>query len=157
MQSQTRDTGQIAKSMRDDLNSLYIKTLAGSIGVIIILVILLISLALPLAAIIVGSLRINNCPIQSMIPIWLIVVGVVGFIGLGFNVIRNLEIVCKRFFGDEDESYRGNATLGIIIRCVSTIISVFSLAWMIAVSTNRINYFCSIMICVFFSGLCLDF
>ena len=78
MKPANRNTGQVVQSMKDQLNSMYTKILAGTIYTVIIIVFLLFVSALPLTAIIIGSLKINNCTIQSMIPIWLIVGGATG-------------------------------------------------------------------------------
>lgn len=50
-------------------------------------VVLLIVAAFPLAALVIGVMRINECSIQRMIPIWLIVVGVIGIAGFGYLII----------------------------------------------------------------------
>lgn len=141
MQSQMPGIEQRAQSMTNELNSLYITIIAGTVGVLIFLIISLTSLAVSLAAIIIGSLGINNCPIQSSIPVWLIVTGVIGFVSFGLNVIRYLEIICKRWLGGTNDSYSGNPTLSRIIQFFSIILGTFSFVWMVAVSTNKIKYF----------------
>jgi hypothetical protein len=79
-----RNTGELARAMASQFDSLH-KTIIGA-------VVLLIVSALPLAALVVGSLRINECVIQRMIPIWLLVVGAVGVIGCGtwITIVRFL-------------------------------------------------------------------
>ena len=45
---------------------------------IIVAIILSILSALPLTALIIGSVEFNQCPIQPLIPVWLVVGGAVG-------------------------------------------------------------------------------
>ncbi len=80
MERGQRNTGQVVQSMKSQLNSLYLTIIAGGVAAVIITIFLLFLSALPLTSLILGALKINNCPIQSMIPIWLIVGGVVGLI-----------------------------------------------------------------------------
>lgn len=57
------------------------KFLSGSYlreSFIIVAIILSILSALPLTALIIGSVEFNQCPIQPLIPVWLVVGGVVG-------------------------------------------------------------------------------
>lgn len=65
-----RKSGKLAQSMAKHFDSIH-NTIIG-------IVVILVFISLPLAALIVGSMRINECPIQRMIPIWLLVVGVIG-------------------------------------------------------------------------------
>ncbi len=88
MQSGKRNTGQVVQSMKDQLNSLYAAIIVGSLAAVLIIVFLLCLSALPLTALIIGSLKINNCTIQSMIPIWLIVFGVTGIVAAGLQITQ---------------------------------------------------------------------
>jgi hypothetical protein len=74
--------------MKDQLNSLYAAIIVGSLAAVLIIVFLLCLSALPLTALIIGSLKINNCTIQSMIPIWLIVFGVTGIVAAGLQITQ---------------------------------------------------------------------
>jgi hypothetical protein len=88
MRPAQRNTGQVVQSMKNQLNSLYAAIIAGGVAFVIIIVVLLIVSAIPLTALIIGSLKINNCTIQSMIPIWLIVIGVTGIAMLGLPIMQ---------------------------------------------------------------------
>lgn len=74
-----RKSENVAKKFANHFNSIH-NTI---IGIIVILVFV----SLPLAALIVGGMRINECPIQRMIPIWLLVVGVIGVAAFGCLII----------------------------------------------------------------------
>ncbi len=63
---------------------------------IIVLTILITLYTVSLAALVIGAIRINNCPIQPMIPIWLIVDGATGVAGCTI-----LTILVKIFFCDQ--------------------------------------------------------
>jgi hypothetical protein len=79
MEPVKRNTGKIAQSMTSHFNSLR--------NTIIAIVNLLIFSALPLAALFIGSLGINECLIQRMIPIWLTVVGATGVSICGIFIV----------------------------------------------------------------------
>ncbi|UJR18074.1 hypothetical protein I4U23_004974 [Adineta vaga] len=68
----TRNTGTLARSMASQFRSIYT-------SITIVLIILPLLSALPLASMIVGITRIKQCPIQPKIPMYMIVFGAVGF------------------------------------------------------------------------------
>jgi len=58
---------------------------------------------------IIGSLKINNCTIQSMIPIWLVVTGVVGF------VIDGLQITQVKIVSDFNSTIKNITIINSVI------------------------------------------
>lgn len=98
-----RNTGELAQSMAAHFSSLK--------NAIIYSVVLAFLSALPLAALIIGAMRFKECTIQSMIPIWLLVVGAVGVGGCSLlitmvksinllNNVLNMSIINIFLFSD---------------------------------------------------------
>lgn len=72
MQQIQHNTGELAQSMAAQFR----ETHRATSGVLV----LMIFSVLPLTSLIIGAIRINECSIQRMIPIWLTVIGAAGIV-----------------------------------------------------------------------------
>ncbi|XP_035687796.1 transmembrane protein 272-like [Branchiostoma floridae] len=92
--------------------------LAGTIGCTILLGLLM---AVPMAMIVLGAINIHDCPIQRMIPIYLLVFGC-------FGILKNIISLYERYKNHRENETENNAKqnpLEVMINC-------FLLAWFIA-------------------------
>ncbi|XP_063412961.1 transmembrane protein 272-like [Mytilus trossulus] len=97
-----------------------------SIGIVcnsvIATVLLVVSLAVPVAAIVIGGLYLNDCPKQKYIPIYLIVFGAFSIVKAVSSLVDNFR--ARKNEGEQEESKPKSACDGII--------GCFLFAWFIA-------------------------
>lgn len=122
--------------------------------VAIAMVVLLVLSIVPLAALIVGSIGVNQCPVQPMVPIWLLVVGVVGITGfsclivevrtvLDVHVVLNsyeycpYKLICKACCCYEKWKKDGNRPFIYSVGITVLSISLIYFGWLIAVSKSN--------------------
>ncbi|XP_062597315.1 transmembrane protein 272-like [Saccostrea cucullata] len=86
-----------------------------------------VTMAIPIASIVIGALYLDDCPIQKYIPIYLVVAGAVGLCQNLFGMIQS--ICCKRSPDDEQEEQGAGAKLG---SCINSLCGCFMFAWFIA-------------------------
>ena len=150
MDSARRDLGRKAHDMADHLDKMK--------NAIIAVVVLLVLSAVPLAALIVGSIGLNQCPIQPMVPIWLLVVGVVGIAGfsclivevriildvhvaLNFYEYYHCKLFCKACCFYEKWKKDQNRPFIYSVGITVLLISLFYCGWLIAVSESNTKLF----------------
>ena len=81
------------------------------------------SVAIPITMVIIGSVFKENCPINSKIPIWLIVTGVFGCTSAVFHTVTNCYVLFKR---RKEPNYEAGKK-----SCISSVIEIFLFAWFI--------------------------
>ncbi|XP_022326488.2 transmembrane protein 272-like isoform X2 [Crassostrea virginica] len=109
-----------------DSNVGFFRTVAGllfaSVGCTICLVMIL---AIPVASIVIGSLYLNKCTLERMIPIYLVVSGAVGIVYNVFGILRKM----GKSRNEEGESEDRPGVFTSICNCV---FGCFLFAWFIA-------------------------
>lgn len=119
--------GQLRQMKKETANPIDFskKMCTAATGSVIYFVISFIcSSALPLAGLIIGSIYLNECPIQKYIPVWLIGFGVYG---LFYALISTFEKTYEFYRKKSDPEYKFNKLVAI-----KTIIGLFGFAWLIA-------------------------
>lgn len=100
--------------------------IAGSIGFTIVLGVML---ALPIAMIVVGALNLEKCPMEYLIPIWLIVSGC---LSAAQQLVSIFKKMCEgRCDDDEDEEDGNDGDPSLVNRC-NSLIGLFNFAWFVA-------------------------
>lgn len=94
---QMQDAKQNSSGVLDFLQKL-VKLLLNTIAVTIFMGIML---AVPIAMVVIGSIYVNDCPAEKMIPIYLIVAG-------ACYIVKNLIDLCGRARSREDQDQHGN-------------------------------------------------
>ena len=84
----------------------------------------------------VGALYINDCPVDMLIPIWLIVLGSMGLLQVAINIIKTSVKACKGGTG----SNLWYIYLGSICQ---TIMSVFHFVWLLVGTVIVFSLFAS--------------
>ncbi|XP_076446958.1 transmembrane protein 272-like isoform X2 [Babylonia areolata] len=112
-----------------------VAVILGSIGCSIVIGMFL---AIPIAMIVIGSIYVDDCPEEKMIPIWLLVAGVVGLVR---NVISTCCRCCCNKKKDDDaeggqqgegEEEQQEGMAGKLCKAFDSLLGVFSGAWFIA-------------------------
>ncbi|CAF1945032.1 unnamed protein product [Rotaria magnacalcarata] len=113
----------IQTNLFGNLKSYFASLLKASVAVWLIVFLIALICAIPLTQIIVGSLFKDQCSINYLIPIYLIVAGVTGLV----SVIISMGEVCASEFGRS------------VLRALKITFSLFGLAWLIAGNVWVIN------------------
>ncbi|XP_048751319.1 transmembrane protein 272-like [Ostrea edulis] len=88
-----------------------------------------VTMAIPLASIIIGAMYLDDCPLEKYIPIYLVVSGSVGLFYNLFGIVQSA--CCKRKPENEgaEEEQGAGSKFG---SCLSSLLSCFMFAWFIA-------------------------
>ncbi|CAF3985325.1 unnamed protein product [Adineta steineri] len=125
MSSAKRDTGKSIQAM-----AAHVRSIQKSIKkAIVCSIFLIIFSGLPWASLVYGILYINQCPKQSMIPIWLIGNGVSGIILL---YIWILYLICQLCRDHETDLNEKKNVCFICTLFITVILLIFFIAWLIA-------------------------
>jgi len=112
------------------------KIICGSATVLLIVIILTgMMLGVPIAMIVVGSLHLDDCPAEELIPIYLIVAGVTSLVNGSFShggFQSRLKKVKSKQANPRCEDEDDGGKKKKIISCFSTLLNSFSFAWAIA-------------------------
>ncbi len=92
------------------------KVLTILINTVLFTVLMALALAIPIAMIIVGAVHVNDCPVQSLIPVYLIVSGCI-------HIVKTLLDLCvrykrKRNGEDADLSFNAYNSVSRIFACI---------------------------------------
>ncbi|XP_060591401.1 transmembrane protein 272-like [Ruditapes philippinarum] len=93
---------------------------------IVVVLIVFVFFGLNIAKIVMGAIYLDDCPIQKLIPIYLIVGGVVPF--LFATVFSIIEMYLKKDFPDSEEKM---GKIRKVLKAIGVIAFKFTIAWLI--------------------------
>lgn len=100
--------------------------LCASVGCTILLGV---TMAIPIASIIIGAMYLDDCPLERYIPIYLVVSGSVG---LFYNLFGIVKTTCCKKNTEEGVGEEEEGAASKLGTCLSSLISCFMSAWFIA-------------------------
>ncbi|XP_071786962.1 transmembrane protein 272-like [Asterias amurensis] len=103
------------------------KVLTILINTVLFTVLMAVVLAVPIAMVIVGAIHVNDCPVQSLIPVFLIVSGTI-------YIIKTLLDLCvrvkkQREGQDADFSFNAHNSVSRVFACVLLVFFILGNVW----------------------------